>query len=85
MSTRHPATDPTRKRTPMSTRRRFQNPQDPRNAVTQCAASLDGARVRGSCEPAPPTKWSTSSTTALTNLRVRHDGWCPELRRVERR
>ncbi len=35
----------------MSNRRRLQNPQDPRNAVTRWAASLDGARIPGGCEP----------------------------------
>jgi hypothetical protein len=35
----------------MSNRRRLRNPQDPRSAVTRWAASLDGARITGRCEP----------------------------------
>src|SRR3954451_14898382 len=58
MSTRHPATNPTRKRTPMSNRRRLQNPQDPRNAVTRWAASLKAptqaaARPQQTALPSP--------------------------------
>ncbi len=35
----------------LGNRRRLRNPQNPRSALTQWAASLDGARIPGGCDP----------------------------------
>jgi hypothetical protein len=56
----------------------------PRAAITQWAASLDGADIPGGCDTCGPYQTVHVIDHGLINVRVHHDDWCPTLRRHQR-
>jgi hypothetical protein len=66
----------------MSNRRRI--PRDRQAAITQQAAALDGAEIRGGCDTCDAYQTVQVVDHGLISVRVHHDDWCPVLHRHQR-
>ena len=68
----------------MSNRRRLRGQHNPQAAITQWAASLDGARIPGGCDDCDTYQTLHVIDHGITSLRVHHDMWCLTYQRAHR-
>jgi hypothetical protein len=66
----------------MSNRHRLRGPTPPQAAITQWAASLDGAEISGGCDTCDAHQTVHVIDRGVTNIRVHHDQWCPSYQRM---